>query len=529
MGIYLNPRNSEFRRAISEDIYIDKTALIDYTNRRLGKLSRCLCVSRPRRFGKSMAADMLTAYYSRGCDSAELFAGRAVQECPSFAEHLNQHHVIRLDIQRFVERRGRSSDWMEEIEKAVIPELIGAFPDCERLSDSMRLKNVLDRIYDQTGEGFIFIIDEWDCVFRMAPDDAAIQTQYLDFLRGLFKGAAYVDLAYMTGILPIKKYGEHSAINMFDEYSMTDPKDLALFYGFTEDEVKEQCASWNVNYDDMKSWYDGYLLDGTHIYNPKSVTDALRWKKFRSYWTGTETYEALKIYIELNYDGLRKAIMDMLGGGSCRVNIRHFQNDMTSLRTRDDVLTLLVHLGYLTYDTDTEEVCIPNREISHEFLNAMDGAGWQGIMKAISRSMDLLKRTWAKDSTAVAALIEAVHSETTSVLQYNDENSLACVLTMAYYSAEAYYMKPIREFPSGKGYADIVYLPQRNVDRPALVIELKWNTSAEGAIAQIMERHYTEWMEGYCGSILLVGINYDRGTKEHTCVIEQWEKSEDPA
>lgn len=409
-----------------------------------------------------------------------------------------------------------------KIQEEIIKELKEEYGNCFQV-DSYGLPNVLKQIFTHTKKGFIFIIDEWDCPFRIAKENTSIQKNYLDFLRGLFKGQNYVELAYMIGILPIKKYGEHSALNIFDEYSMIDPAELADFFGFTEEEAFHLCTQKNIDFTMLRNWYDGYLLNGQHIYNPKSVADAIRRKKFKSYWTGTETYEALKFYIDMNFDGLKEAIAIMLGNGRCKINTRKFQNDMTTLTSKDDVLTLLVHLGYLTFDESTEEVFIPNQEIANEFLNAADDSNWDSIIQALQRSEELLKSTWKLDGKAVASGIAAIHNETASILKYNDENSLTCTVLMAFYSAKAYYLHPIMELPSGKGFADIVYLPKRNSNYPALIIELKWNQSASGAIAQIQEKNYASWIENYTGDILLVGINYNK-QKEHECIIEQHKK-----
>ncbi len=524
MGIYVNPGNTAFKEAINSMIYVDKSELIAYTNSVLNTKQKNICVSRPRRFGKSMAADMLIAYYSKGCDSGALFAGRKIEGAESFKTHLNQHNVVRLDVQRFLETERDLDSFIREIETSVVNELMTEFSGCSGVDANSRLKLALEKIFSQTGEGFIFIIDEWDCVFRLAKDRKEKQEEYLDFLRGLFKGAEYVDLAYMTGILPIKKYGTHSAINIFDEYSMVDPRNLGKYFGFTEEEVREECKQHGADYDEVQKWYDGYRLGEFHIYNPKSVVDVLTWKDFQSYWTQTETYEALKVYIDMNFDGLKEAIIEMLGGGHCKINTRKFQNDMTTFTTKDDVLTLLVHLGYLAYDKKSSEVFIPNHEIADEFLNAVDGSRWAGLTEALNSSEELLKSTWALDGAAVAEGMSAIHNETASILKYNNENSLTCTILMAYYSAKAYYMNPIMELPSGKGFADVVYLPKRGVDRPALVVELKWNKSAEGAIRQIKDKEYASWIEEYTGEILLVGINYDPEGKTHTCLIEKYVK-----
>lgn len=519
-GNYLNPRNTGFQEALASLLYVDKSELITHTNAMMNTNQKYICISRPRRFGKTMAADMLTAYYSKGCESAALFHGLKIEADPCFQKHLNQHHVIRIDMQQFLFSEAHLDFFIEAMQEEVIEELTGVF-GTEFKNNRYGLPGVLRKIYARTGCRFIIIIDEWDCVFRYSGTRQDVQKEYLDLLRALFKGAEYVELAYMTGILPIKKYGEHSALNVFNEYSMIDPGEFSEFFGFTEEEVQTECSRLHVDFTEMQQWYDGYLLKEQHIYNPKSVDAALHNKEFKSYWTQTETYDALKVYIERNFDGLKDAVTYMLGGGHVQINTRRFQNDMTTFKSKDDVLTLLVHLGYLTYHAKTQEVFIPNKEISQEFRNALDGAQWSGLVKVLDRSSQLLKDTWRLDAPAVAAGIERVHSETTSLIKFNDENSLACVICIAYYSAVDYYANPIRELPTGKGFADIVYLPHKNTDCPALLVELKWDQSAESAIQQIKEKHYTQWIESYTGEILLVGINYDQKSKKHSCVIEK--------
>lgn len=414
MSTYVNPENTAFREAINSKIYVDKSEFISYTNSVLNTKQKNMCVSRPRRFGKSMAADMLIAYYSKGCRSAELFQGLKAEKTESFGKHLNQHNVIRLDVQQFLESQQDLKTFIAEMEKAVVEELTELFPDCQKIHSDTRLKTALNKIFNHTRKGFIFIIDEWDCVFRLAKNHTDIQKDYLDFLRGLFKGQNYVDLAYMTGILPIKKYGDHSAINIFDEYSMISPKNLGKYFGFTEDEVRKQCDMHGVDYDEVEKWYDGYRLGDIHIYNPKSVADVLMWKEFQSYWTGTETYEALKIYIDMNFDGLKEAVIKMLGNGRCVIDPTTFQNDMTTFQVKDDLLTLLVHLGYLTYDRERSEVFIPNLEISQEFLRAINVSGWSGLIQALEQSETLLKDTWKMNNKAVSAEISAIHDQTAS-------------------------------------------------------------------------------------------------------------------
>ena len=344
MGIYLNPGNRSFWEAIRSKIYVDKTGLIAHTNELLNTREKYICISRPRRFGKSMTLEMLTAYYSRSCDSKELFTGYKISYDSSFEEHLNQYDVICLNMQQFLIEAvdGKVTEYLEQEVLRELKKEYGDILDREGIG----LAAALREIFAKEDRQFIFLIDEWDCVMRERQESEKMQKQYLDFLRNLLKDQPYVALAYITGILPVKKYGEHSALNMFLEYSMTDQGVFEEYTGFTEDEVKELCGQFGMDFAEMSSWYDGYVFtEFQHMYNPKSVVEALRRRKFSSYWTATETYEALKVYIEMDFDGLRADIVHMLGGGRIRVNTRSFQNDMRNFRTKDDVLTLLIHLA----------------------------------------------------------------------------------------------------------------------------------------------------------------------------------------
>lgn len=524
MGVYLNSGNKGFWESIRSKIYVDKTGLISCTNELINTEEKYICVSRPRRFGKSMALKMLAAYYSRGCDSTDLFKGLKIESSDSFRIHLNQYDVISLNMQQFLIEAG-SGKVTEYLEQEVLEELHEEYEEILKGRD-MGLAAALRKIYAKTDKQFIFLVDEWDCVMRERQESEALQRQYLDFLRNLLKDQAYVALAYMTGILPVKKYGQHSALNMFFEYSMTDQSILEEYTGFTECEVKALCKQFDMDYDKMQSWYDGYVLTKfRHIYNPKSVVEAMWRHNFSNYWTSTETYEALKIYIDMDFDGLRSDIVQMLGGGRITVNTRSFQNDMHNFKTKDDVLTLLIHLGYLAYDSRERKAFIPNKEIVEEFETAMSVSGWSEVMHVLKASEKLLEDTLLCKEESVAEGLDRAHTEVASILTYNDENSLSCAIGLAYYSARKDY-KIIRELPTGRGFADVVFLPLPSVSKPALVIELKYDKTADTALQQIKDRHYTQALEGYVGEILLVGINYDKENvnKQHSCVIEKFEK-----
>ena len=523
MGTYLNPDNSKFQESINSDIYVDKTGLITYTNSVMHTQQKCICVSRPRRFGKSMAANMLSAYYSRGCDSKELFQNLEIAADDQFETYLNQYDVIFLNVQEFLSQSKNIDEMISLIRRSVLWDLLGEYPEF-RYFDTSNLTRTMQDVYQQTKCSFVVIIDEWDCVFREYKTDRETQERYLDFLRDLLKDKGYIHLAYMTGILPIKKYGTHSALNMFDEFSMIDPGPLASYVGFTASEVQELCSQYKMDPDEVKNWYDGYSFDqAVSVYSPRSVVSCMRFGKIGNYWNQTETFEALQLYIDLNFDGLKDDVLSMIAGNSVPVNTGSFTNDMTTFRTEDDVLTLLIHLGYLGYDSDHKTVFIPNGEVRAEYVNSIAVSDWGEVSKALKNSADTLEAIWENRPEQVAEGIRQAHFET-SHIQYNDENALSYTISLALYAARNFYTIH-REFPGGKGFADLVFIPRKKFqDKPELLVELKWNKDADGAIAQIREKEYCRSLEEYHGNLLLVGITYDRKTKEHICRIEKAER-----
>lgn len=528
MGRFVNPDNRAFQTAVNSEIYVDKTGILKYTNKALNTLQGYICNSRPRRFGKSVTANMLTAYYSRGCDSEELFSGFEISKDPDFKKHLNKYDVIHLDIQWCIEPAGGAENVVSYITEQTIAELRDYYPDAVPNSITS-LTEALSRISNITEKKFIVIIDEWDVLIRDEANNEKIQEEYISFLRSMFKGtepSKYMGLAYLTGILPIKKEKTQSALNNFDEFTMLQADDLARYIGFTEDEVKELCGKYNRDFEKVKLWYDGYLLEDYQVYNPKAVVNVLLKGKFRSYWSETASYGAIVPLINMNYDGLKTAVIEMLSGSVVKVNTKTFKNDTINIQNRDDVLTYLIHLGYLAYDQDRETAFVPNEEIRQELTYAVESKKWNEMILFWQKSEKLLTDTLERNEEKVAAEIEEIHEEYTSVIQYNNENSLSSVLPIAYLSAMQWYFKPIREFPAGRGFADFVFIPKpefRN-DYPALVVELKWNKNANTALNQIKEKKYPESILHYTGNILLVGINYDKESKEHQCMIEPYEK-----
>lgn len=380
-----------------------------------------------------------------------------------------------------------------------------------------------------TGKKFIVIIDEWDVLIRDKAADTKVQEEYINFLRGMFKGTEptkYIQLAYLTGILPVKKEKTQSALNNFDEFTMLSASNLAPYIGFTEDEVRKLAAEYYQDFDEIKRWYDGYILKAYQVYNPKAVVSVMLRGEFKSYWSETVAYDAIIPLINMDYDGLKTAIIEMLSGTEVKVNTATFKNDTVNITSKDDVLTYMIHLGYLGYNQKTKTAFVPNEEIRQELTNAVESKHWDEMLTFQQESECLLNATLDMDGAAVATQIEKIHNEYVSVIKYHDENSLGSVLAIAYLSAMQYYFKPIRELPTGRGFADFVFVPKPEYKReyPALIVELKWNQKAQTALAQIKSKKYPSSILQYTGEMLLVGINYDKENKEHQCVIEMYEK-----
>lgn len=525
MGRFVNPDNSAFQVALNSKIYIDKTGLIEYTNSVLDTSDAYICNSRPRRFGKSYTANMLAAYYSKGCNSEEMFSGLDISRKSDFKTHLNQYDVIHIDIQWFLANCYNSNKIVSFLSDSVISELRDIYPDILPLGE-LSLPDSLSRIKDKTGQKFIIIIDEWDVLIRDEATNYYIQNEYINFLRGMFKGTEptkYIQLAYLTGILPIKKEKTQSAVNNLEEFTMLHSYELAPYIGFTENEVKMLCQKYDRDFEKVKKWYDGYLLENYEIYNPKAVVSVMLRGKFRNYWSETGSYEVIVPLINMNYDGLKNTIIEMLSGQNVKVNTLTFKNDPANIQSKDDVITYLIHLGYLGYNEKDETAFIPNEEIRHELINAVKSTNWSDLIHFQYESNHLLDATLSMNTQEVAEQIQKIHSEYASSIQYNDENSLSSVLTIAYLSSMQYYFKPIRELPTGKGFADFIYIPKPEYirDYPALIVELKWNKNAKTALEQIKNKDYPEAIKQYTGNIILVAINYDKKSKNHECIIEK--------
>ncbi len=519
MGTYLNPGNSGFARNLRTR-YIDKTGLISVVNSTIDTSMNLTCISRPRRFGKSYAAQMLCAYYDRTVDSHELFDGLAIAHREDYEKHLNKYDVIYLNMTDVLGET-LPSDFVTFIKRSILRELREAYPTVEQVEGfAASLVSAVEAL----GSKFIMIIDEWDAPLRECPE---IDKEYLDFLRSLFKSSATTAklfaAVYMTGILPIKKVKTQSALSDFEEYTMLNPGLFAEYVGFTEEEVEALCDEYGVSFPEMKRWYDGYELRKVgSVYNPNSVMKAIRNEAFDSYWSQSSAADNLLDFISRDVAGLRRTILELMGGVEIEIDTTGYNNDLT-YTTRDAALTMLVHLGYLSYNQSTRAVRIPNEEIRLEFARTIRDDRNPETMKRVQESDRLIMDTIHGNEEAVAEQIRRVHMETTNPLNANNENALRAVIQVAYFAYKDYYLK-LEELPTGEGYADIVYFPRQGKGVPALLVELKWNKDADSAIRQIKDRQYPAALEDYGGELLLVGISYDRESKSYECRIEPWQR-----
>ncbi len=523
MAFYLNRGSAEFESYLYDDIFVDKSLLIKIINNNLTKKrSKYMCVTRPRRFGKSMALSMLNAYYSKGCDSKELFKGLKIEHDESYLKHLNKHNVIWIDMSSIYTSIRNKNDFLKELTINLLDDLNDSFPNVLKEIDNT-IGKAITRINSKLKERFIFLIDEWDVIFREQEHNKELCDEYIEFLRNLFKSgdiSECIDLVYMTGILPIKRYSTQSTLNMFAEYNMINPNGLETYIGFTEKETKDLCSKYNRDFSEIKRWYDGYKLNNVELYNPKSVVEAVITGKCSDYWTQTSSIEAVTDYMNYDNGELRDLITKMMAGEKVSLNVKLFQNDLTCVNSFDAALTVLIHLGYLAYDEETKSCYIPNYEISLEFENALQDLHWDLIYEPIKRSLKMYDETLKGNTDYINQVFDLNHKDFASVLNKNKEDILSVITIISYYAIKPYY-NILKEVNTTIGRADIVYIPQDNKRIP-LIIELKAEDgkTALDAIDQIKTKEYIDSLGPYKGEVALVGIAYDTHTLKHTSKVE---------
>ncbi len=518
MGIFIDKGNTAFESIRNSD-FVDKSGILEILNNNLNTSHRYVCVSRPRRFGKSVAAKMIYAYYDRKSNSDGLFSDLKISKSGSYQKYLNQYPTIFIDWNRFSAED--KSNVVEEAQKIVVADLKDSFPF---LKEKNSLMSALEEIHKETGDRFVMIIDEWDMLVRDV--DEKTQKKYVYFLRSMFKSNTADDvflLVYMTGILPIIKTETQSALNNFDEFSVIRPVKTAQYYGFTKSEVETLCKKHDLNFERMEHAYDGYIIGSEKsMFNPNSVMLAVEDGGYDSHWSKSASFTTIEHYIEIDHDNVQQKIIKMLNGESVTVEVTSFRNDMKNIDNSDDVLTLLAHLGYLSYDPETLTVRIPNTEVAGEFRLSIGRAGWGEVSAALNDSLTLINKTIEMDAEYIAEAFDKYRFESSSIIKYKDENSMSCAITLAYYAAKRFY-KIFREQPAGKGFADMVFIPLPKSTRPAIIVELKHNKSAVGAIEQIKNKNYPAALKGFSKRIILVGINWSKRKAKHDVKIEVFE------
>ena len=522
MGIYINPGNENFKKAVNSEIFVDKSMFISRISRLLNTEQCFMCVSRPRRFGKSMIGNMMKAYFSKGCDSRDMFSNLKIANDPCFEENLNKFNVLTVDFGAIFNMTENRNDVLKNLRDKFIEDFKDEFPDI-KFSEKDSVADLIIKVFKQTKTQFIIIIDEYDTLIRERQNDALLE-EYRSFLNSLFKNnelSPAIALAYLTGILPIQRDRVQSKLNNFKEYTMLAPAWSSEFFGFTKEETESLCNKYSMSFEECENWYDGYEIGEFDIYNPNSVVEAMMRRKYANYWNATGSYEVVSDYIRLDFDGTKSAIANMLAGREIRADVEDFENSLDKINTKDNVLAYLIHLGYLNYNSDNRTCRIPNKEIRQEWEKAIKVAeNFSKIAEMIKDSEELLRLVQDGAADEVAAALDSAHSEVSSLKNYNREASLQAAIMLAFYTARTKYTV-IQELPSGYGFADIGFIPLDKKD-PAMIIELKCNHDADTAIKQIKNKNYPKVFENYLDNLLLVGVNYDKDTKVHNCIIEKY-------
>ena len=523
MGFYINAGNENLKMALNSQIFVDKSLVLQKLCSLLNSNQRFICVSRPRRFGKTTVRDLMVAYFSKGCNSREMFSNLKIAKVPCFEQNLNKFNVIAVDLGAAFNTVENRNDVLKYLRNKFIEDFRDEFPDIE-FSDKDSVADLISKVYKHTKTQFIIIIDEYDTLIRERQSESLLE-EYRSFLNSLFKNnelSSAIALAYLTGILPIQRDRVQSKLNNFDEYTILSPAMTAEFFGFTKEETEALCNEYGMSFAECENWYDGYKIGDFDIYNPNSVVKAMMRREYDNYWQKTGSYEVVSDYIKLDFDGTKSAVVDMIAGNEISVNVKNFKNLLSEIKTKDDVFTYLIHLGYVNYNKKTGLCRIPNKEIREEWEAAIeDSENFSKVVRMISDSKKLLKWTQECNSERVAAALDNAHLTVADPLDYNDESSLKTAIILAYYTATSKYTI-IKELPTGRGFADIGFIP---IDKkePAMVVELKYDKNAESAIKQIKNKNYPKAFENYLDNLLLVGVNYDKNTKVHECIIEKYQ------
>ncbi len=518
INIYLNTKScfDNFNELLNNKYFVDKSSIIELLNERIGTNQKYICITRPRRFGKSSIINMIGSYYSKYNDSKEIFDKLNISNCNTYEKHINKYNIIKIDFSEIPDESCSYEDYIERIKNNLSNDLKNTYSNI----DFSNLTSLSDK-FIKTNDKFIFILDEWDFIFNRNIFTKN-HNDFLEFIRSLLKDKSYVQLCYMTGILPIKRYSTGSALNMFEEYTFLKDRVFDEYFGFTEKEVKSLCLKNNkVNYNDLESWYNGYITaNGAKIYNPRSVVLALLNNYCESYWTNTGAMNEVLYYLKLDINGVFDDVLKMVNGEEIEIEIdEEYRAGQDILQTVEEIYSAMIVLGFLSYYEGV--IKIPNKEIMKEFEKAVKDESFGEVSRIVNNSKKMLRATQTEDTETMVEILHDIHNSEIPILKYNDENSLSCVVTLAYlYARDIYRIE--REEKSGKGYVDFCFHPRRNRDLP-IILELKKDEDVSIAINQIKEKEYAiKFKKEYKNKeVLIVAICYDSKTKEHSCKIEK--------
>ena len=535
MVFYMNSASpgALYKSETENPYFVDKSQLLEALIPFVQQGNKHICITRPRRFGKTVMANMIGAFFGKGSDTQDIFDTLQISASPLYKDNLNQHNLIYIDFSKMPAECSSYTSYISRIEKRLKADLLKDFPDAE-CSMEDALWDILDSIFDAYhGQKFLFVMDEWDYIFHRDFILDKDQKRYLQFLSNLLKDHAYVSMSYMTGILPISKYSSGSELNMFMEFKMTSMAMFGEYFGFTDEEVDvlydkylHLCKDPQVSREGLREWYDGYFTaSGRRLYNPRSVVMALRFNQLSNYWTSSGPYDEIFYYIRNDIEHIRDDLALMISGEGIDARVEEFAASAMDLRTKNQIYSAMVVYGLLTYTKG--KVFIPNRELMFKYEELLRSEKSLGYVYRLANISDqMLKATLSGDTNRMAEILQLAHNTETPILSYNNETELAAVVNLVYLSARDRY-RVEREDKAGKGFVDFIFYPENPADT-GLILELKAGHSPEEAIRQIREKQYALRFRGkpgekerYTGQILGVGISYDKNTKEHHCKIEQ--------
>lgn len=535
MGMYLNSMMvyDSYREIYKSPYFVDKTLMLDEIVPRIGTAEKYICITRPRRFGKSVMANMIASFLSKGCDAKEIFSNLKIKDKVCFEQALNQYNVIFISFNRLPRRCKSYDQYINRIEDALLQDLLKIYPD-EGISLSDAVWDALMKVYaSDNSNRFIFILDEWDFIFHRDFVTEEDKEDYIDFLSNLLKDQPYVSLAYMTGILPIAKYSSGSELNMFLEYTMASEEMYSDYFGFTESEVDYLFSKYvsiqsepRVSREGLRIWYNGYhTMSGERVYNPRSVVASLTNNNLGNYWTSAGPYDEIYNYINHNVAEVKDDLAQMIAGIPVPAKVSEYAATSMNLTTKDEIYSAMIVYGFLSYDCGY--VSIPNKELMDKFQDMLLKETSLGYVNQLAKeSGKMLKATLSGDTDVMVKILEYAHNTESPLLSYSNESDLTTVVNLVYLQARDTY-RIEREDKAGIGYVDFIFYPEINKQADGIILELKVDHTAEEALQQIKDRKYVLKFEGhlgekpkYTGRVLGVGIAYDKNTKEHECKVE---------